>query len=59
MAWSIRGEYFENCHCEALCVRTTRSLAGPADNERCNLALICHIDKTGENGHFRDVARAA
>ncbi|MEP6893382.1 MAG: hypothetical protein ABI927_06335 [Gaiellaceae bacterium] len=44
MSWSIRGEYFENSNCEILCPCITSSLAGPADNERCYVLLICHIE---------------
>ncbi len=45
VTWSIEGEYFENCNCEVLCPCITWSLAGPADNERCYVPLICHIDE--------------
>ena len=50
MSWSIRGEYFENCNCDILCPCITSSMAGPADNERCLVPLICHIDEGQKDG---------
>jgi len=50
MSWSIRGEYFENCNCDVLCPCITWSLAGPADNERCYVPLICHIHEGEKDG---------
>jgi hypothetical protein len=50
MAWSIEGEYFENCNCEILCPCITSSMAGPADNERCQVPLIMHIDQGEKDG---------
>ena len=50
MSWSIRGEYFENCNCDILCPCITSSLAGPADNERCYVPLICHIEEGQKDG---------
>ena len=50
MSWSIRGEYFENCNCDVLCPCITSSLAGPADNERCYVPLICHIEAGEKDG---------
>ena len=50
MAWSMNGEYFENCNCDVLCPCITWSMAGPADNERCYVPLICHIDEGQKDG---------
>ena len=51
MAWNIEGEYFENCNCEILCPCLTSSMQAPADEERCQVPMICHIRK----GAFNDV----
>jgi hypothetical protein len=50
MAWSIEGEYMENCSCEVLCPCITWSMAGPADYERCQVPLAIHIDKGEKDG---------
>jgi hypothetical protein len=43
MAWSIEGQYFENCSCEVVCP-CTASLALGADNDYCRFALAFHVD---------------
>lgn len=50
MAWSLTGEYFENCNCDILCPCITSSMQEPADAERCYVPLICHIDEGSSNG---------
>jgi hypothetical protein len=50
MAWSLQGEYMENCNCEVLCPCITSSMAGPADNERCQVPLAMHIEKGDKDG---------
>lgn len=52
MAWTIKGDYFENCNCDILCPCITSSMQEPADNDRCRVPLVCHIDE----GAFDDVA---
>jgi hypothetical protein len=47
MAWHLEGTYFENCNCDSVCPCTTSGLTAPADNDRCNVVLLFHID-TGE-----------
>jgi hypothetical protein len=42
MAWSIEGQYFENCSCEVVCP-CTASLALGADNDYCRVALVFHV----------------
>src|SRR4051795_6430460 len=44
MAWSIEGQYFENCSCEVVCP-CTASLALGADNDYCRVALVFHVDQ--------------
>ncbi len=51
MAWTIKGDYFENCNCDILCPCITSSMQAPADNDRCLVPLACHIDE----GAFDDV----
>jgi hypothetical protein len=43
VAWSIKGNYFENCSCEVPCPCTV-SLDLGADYDRCNAVLVFHID---------------
>ncbi len=50
MAWSLQGEYMENCSCDVLCPCITSSMAGPADTERCLVPLAMHIDKGEKDG---------
>ena len=44
MAWRLSGTYFENCNCNMVCPCTTSALTMPADNDRCWVVLIFHID---------------
>ena len=44
MAWHITGTYFENCNCNMVCPCTTSALTMPADNDRCRVVLVFHID---------------
>ena len=44
MAWSIEGQYFENCSCEVVCP-CTASLALGADYDSCRVALVFHVDQ--------------
>jgi hypothetical protein len=50
MAWRLSGTYFENCNCDMICPCTTSGLSAPADNERCNVALIFHVAEGDVNG---------
>jgi hypothetical protein len=45
MAWSLEGTYFENCNCEVLCPCGASSFALPADQERCQVVLVFHVDE--------------
>lgn len=44
MPWRLEGTYFENCNCDMICPCTTSGLTASADNDRCNVVLIFHID---------------
>ncbi|HEY6378325.1 MAG TPA: DUF1326 domain-containing protein [Candidatus Dormibacteraeota bacterium] len=44
MAWQIQGTYFENCSCDMVCPCTTSGLAMPADQDRCRVVLVFHVD---------------
>jgi hypothetical protein len=50
MAWQIEGTYFENCNCDMVCPCSTSGLTAPADNDRCNVALVFHINTGNVNG---------
>jgi hypothetical protein len=44
MPWRLEGTYFENCNCDMVCPCTTSGMTAPADNERCSVVLIFHVD---------------
>jgi hypothetical protein len=45
MAWSLEGNYAENCNCDVVCPCTWSGLSRPADRDRCNALLAFHIDR--------------
>ena len=50
MGWNISGTYFENCNCDMVCPCSTSGLTVAADNDRCNVVLIFHIDSGAVDG---------
>ncbi|MGO9198330.1 MAG: DUF1326 domain-containing protein [Acidimicrobiales bacterium] len=44
MAWSLEGNYFENCSCDAVCPCTWSGLTAAATHDRCLAMLAFHID---------------
>jgi hypothetical protein len=44
MGWRLQGTYFENCNCDVLCPCGASLFALPADNERCHVTLVFHVD---------------
>lgn len=50
MSWQLSGTYFENCNCNMVCPCTTSALMMPADNDRCRVVLIFHIDSGEVDG---------
>ena len=50
MPWRLEGTYFENCNCDMVCPCTTSGLSAPADDDRCNVVLIFHIDSGEVDG---------
>lgn len=47
-AWSIRGEYFENCSCDVVCpceISPGGFLSAMPDNGYCNVILVFHVDE--------------
>jgi hypothetical protein len=44
MAWRLEGTYFENCNCDVLCPCAASYFVLPADNERCHVTLVFHVD---------------
>jgi hypothetical protein len=49
VAWRLAGEYFENCNCNVVCPCEV-SMQNEADNERCRVPLICHIEDGEKDG---------
>jgi hypothetical protein len=45
MAWSLSGRYLENCNCGTVCPCTTSELTRPADEERCLVFFVFHVDE--------------
>jgi hypothetical protein len=50
MAWHLEGTYFENCNCDMVCPCTTSGLTMPADNDRCRVVLVFHVDSGEVDG---------
>ena len=50
MAWRLEGTYFENCNCDMVCPCGTSALTMPADNDRCLVVLVFHIDSGEVDG---------
>jgi hypothetical protein len=50
MPWRLEGTYFENCNCDMACPCTLSGFTAPADNDRCNVVLIFHIDSGEVDG---------
>lgn len=50
MAWRLEGTYFENCNCDMVCPCSTSGLTMPADNDRCRVVLVFHIDSGEVDG---------
>lgn len=51
MAWHLRGTFFENCSCTAICPCTWSNLAHRATNDYCRFALAFAVD----DGEIEDV----
>ena len=45
MSWTLDGTYFENCNCTWVCPCTVTSLTATATQERCQVALVYHVDQ--------------
>lgn len=52
MVWKLSGDYFENCNCDILCPCITSSSLGPADEDRCYVPIICHV----QEGSFESIS---
>ena len=50
MAWSIRGTYYENCSCDAVCPCTWSNMTQPATNDDCRVALLFEVDEGAIEG---------
>jgi len=49
VSWRVEGRYFENCNCEVVCP-CTASFALGADYDRCEVALVFHVDSGEVDG---------
>ncbi|WP_336712060.1 DUF1326 domain-containing protein [Arthrobacter sp. USHLN218] len=50
MAWHIEGTYFENCNCDMACPCSISGLTAPADQDRCVVALVFHVENGEVDG---------
>jgi hypothetical protein len=50
VAWRLEGTYFENCNCDMVCPCGTSAMTMPADNDRCLVVLVFHIDSGEVDG---------
>src|SRR2546423_11473047 len=50
VSYRMRGTYYENCNCDALCPCSASNLLLPADEERCHLLLAYKIDSGDVDG---------
>src|SRR5437588_7769392 len=53
-AWTISGEYFENCSCDVVCpceISPGGFLSAMPDNGYCNVILVFHLNE----GRYGDV----
>jgi hypothetical protein len=44
MAWNIKGTYYENCSCDAICPCTWSNMTRSATNDYCRVALLFEIE---------------
>src|SRR5215471_7855603 len=44
-AWQMSGDYFETCSCDYVCPCVLTNMAGKPTKERCNFAMVVHIDR--------------
>jgi len=45
MAWRIKGDYFENCNCDAHCPCTASGLQARPTNGECRVVFAVHVDE--------------
>jgi hypothetical protein len=50
MVWKLEGTYFENCNCDMVCPCSTSGLTAPADQDRCQVVLVFHIERGDIDG---------
>ncbi|HEX6498376.1 MAG TPA: DUF1326 domain-containing protein [Micromonosporaceae bacterium] len=44
MSWRLQGSYFENCNCHLVCPCTVSAATMHADEERCRVTFLYHIE---------------
>ena len=50
MAWSLEGNYFENCSCDTICPCTWSAFTATATHDRCLAMLAFHMDRGDIDG---------
>lgn len=45
MSWEIKGTYYENCSCDAVCPCTWSNMTQPATNDDCRVALLFEVEQ--------------
>ena len=45
MSWTMEGEFFENCSCDAICPCTWSNMARPATYDDCRFALAFQVER--------------
>ena len=50
MAWSMEGNFFENCSCDAICPCTWSNLGHRATNDYCHFALAFQVERGDVDG---------
>ena len=45
MSWTMQGEFFENCSCDAICPCTWSNMARPATYDDCRFALAFQVER--------------
>ncbi len=50
MAWRMKGDYFENCNCDAHCPCTASGLTARPTQGHCDVVFAIHIDQGSYDG---------
>lgn len=50
MSWRMKGDYFENCNCDAHCPCTASGLHAQPTNGNCRVVFAVHLDEGNLDG---------